>query len=91
MFNISVMQAHKVYLDLPTFSMRNKREQFSCIRDRALNKLQGCNENFFSMGGKEVLIKLVIQAILTYAMSCFAFPSSIIWDIKRACASFGGA
>ena len=49
-----------------------------------MKKLQGWKERFFFMGKKEVLLKSVIQSIPTYAMSCFAPPSSIIRDIEES-------
>ncbi|KAL5564302.1 hypothetical protein UlMin_027466 [Ulmus minor] len=77
-----------MYLGLPTFSMRNKRVQFGFIWDRVMKKLQGWKEKFFSQRGKEVLLKAVVQAIPTYAMSYFSIPDSIIRKIESACARF---
>ncbi|KAL5544504.1 hypothetical protein UlMin_008288 [Ulmus minor] len=82
------MDGHEMYLGLPTFSMRNKRFQFGYIRDKVVKKLQGWKEMFFSQGGKEILIKSVVQAIPTYIMSCFIIPYGIIREIESACARF---
>ncbi|KAL5548432.1 hypothetical protein UlMin_003663 [Ulmus minor] len=68
--------------------MRNKRIQFGYIRDRVIRKLQGWKEKKNSQGGKEVIIKSIVQAIPTYAMSCFILPDSIIKEIEAACARF---
>ncbi|KAL5538254.1 hypothetical protein UlMin_042243 [Ulmus minor] len=68
--------------------MKNKRVQFECNRDKVTRKLQGWKDKFFSLGGKEVLIKSVIQSILTYVMSCFTIPSTIIYEIESTCARF---
>ncbi|KAL5546570.1 hypothetical protein UlMin_006257 [Ulmus minor] len=88
MFGISQVAGHDLYLGLPIFSMRIKRIQFGYIRDMIVRKLQGWNERLFSQGGKEVLIKLIIQAIPTYSMSCFIIPDSIVKEIEATCARF---
>lgn len=85
---ISVEQGLQMYLGLPAFSLRQKRIQFGYIKDRVQKKLLGWNQRDFSAGGKEVLIKAVIQAIPTYAMQCFKSPESICEDINRMCAGF---
>ncbi|KAL5551110.1 hypothetical protein UlMin_001286 [Ulmus minor] len=88
LFGISLVDGHNLYLGLPTFSARNKRMQFGYIRDMVAKKLQGWKEKNFSQGGKEVLLKSIIQAIPSYAMSCFIIPDSIIREIEAACARF---
>ncbi|XP_075499773.1 uncharacterized protein LOC142538311 [Primulina tabacum] len=50
--------------------------------------IQGWGNKFFSAGGKETLIKSVLQAIPTYAMSYFRIPKSICEEIERECANF---
>ncbi|KAL5580419.1 hypothetical protein UlMin_012861 [Ulmus minor] len=87
-FGVNQVQSHELYLGLPTFSMKNKRIQFGYVRDRVIRKLQGWKERTFSQGGKEVLLKSVVQSIPTYTMSCFILPDSIIQDIEAACARF---
>lgn len=41
-----------------------------------------------SIRGKEVLIKVVVQAIPMYAMSCFLFPSSFCKELEVVIARF---
>ncbi|KAL5554253.1 hypothetical protein UlMin_041654 [Ulmus minor] len=87
-FGVNQVQSHTLYLGLPTFSMKNKRIQFGYIRDRVIRKLQGWKERTFSQGGKEVLLKSVVQSIPTYTTSCFILPDSLVKDIEAACARF---
>ncbi|KAL5563712.1 hypothetical protein UlMin_033459 [Ulmus minor] len=81
LFGVLQVAGHDLYLGLPTFSMRNKRLQFGSLRDRVVKKLQGWEERFYSQGGKEVLLKSIIQAIPTYTMSCFIIPDAILKEI----------
>ena len=50
---------------------RNRRASLNYINDRVWGKLQGWKEKLLSQAGNEVLLKVVVQAILTFAMSCF--------------------
>ncbi|XP_073133915.1 uncharacterized protein [Henckelia pumila] len=85
---IPVVQGHEIYLGLPTFSLRSKKVQFSYLVERILGRIRGWGSKFFSVGGKETLIKSVLQAIPTYAMSCFRIPKGICEEIEKACANF---
>ncbi|XP_073121252.1 uncharacterized protein [Henckelia pumila] len=88
LFTIPVVQGHSVYLALPKFSLLNKNMQFSYIKEKVLKRIRGWGQNLISVGGKEVLIKSVLQVIPTYAMSCFKMPISICEEIERGCAKF---
>lgn len=41
-----------------------------------------------SVGGREVLIKVVLQAIPMYAMACFLLPTSFCKDLEVVIARF---
>lgn len=51
-------------------------------------KLQGWKETILSQAGKEVLFKAVIQAIPTFAMSCFKLSVGLCKDIKAMIRKF---
>lgn len=85
---IPVVSGHELYLWLATFSLRRERVQFSFLQDCLFKRINSWTSKFFSSGGKEVLIKSVLQAIPTYAMSCFKIPFSICKDIEQLCAKF---
>ena len=47
------------------------------MKAKLATKLAGWKEKLLSKAGKEVLIKVVAQAIPTYTMSCFKIPDSL--------------
>ena len=52
------------------------------IKERLGRKLFGWKEKILSIGGREVLIKVVAQAIPTYTMSCFQLPKGLCDEIE---------
>lgn len=60
----------------------------SWIIARVHNKLEGWKGKLISKGGKEVLIKFVMQALAHYAMSIFKIPLSICKSIEKSIARF---
>ncbi|XP_038719942.1 uncharacterized protein LOC120012571 [Tripterygium wilfordii] len=76
------------YLGLPTLVTSNRRELLSFIKERIWGKLQGWNEKLLSQAGRAILIKAVIQAISTYAMSIFRFPKILCEEINRLSRNF---
>lgn len=86
--NIRVSRSHELYLGAPSFALKNKRAQFGYLKERMFKKVDSWNHRHFTKGGKEVLIKSVLQAIPTYAMACFRMPSTICKDLERICARF---
>ena len=52
------------------------------------NKLQGWKEQLLSQAGREVLLKAVVQAIPTFAMSCLKLPVGLCHDIEMLIRKF---
>lgn len=50
---------------------RNRYHIFETIKDKVWNRINNWKNIFLSQAGKEVLLKSVVQAIPTYAMSFF--------------------
>uniref|UniRef100_A0A803QD85 Reverse transcriptase zinc-binding domain-containing protein n=1 Tax=Cannabis sativa TaxID=3483 RepID=A0A803QD85_CANSA len=65
-----------------------KMKLFSGITNPIRKLLTSWKEQLFSIGGKEVLLKVVIQAIPTYAMSCFRLPVTLCCQIESRIARF---
>jgi len=85
---IPILQRTGTYLGLPSDWGRSRKEVFSWIIARVNAKLEGWKEQFISKGGKEILIKYVIQAIPQYAMMIFQLPISICSSIEKCIARF---
>uniref|UniRef100_A0A803NT49 Reverse transcriptase zinc-binding domain-containing protein n=1 Tax=Cannabis sativa TaxID=3483 RepID=A0A803NT49_CANSA len=85
---VTFIENHTKYLGLPAFVGRNKREAFGLIRNKVWDKLQGWKMGLFSQAGREVLIKLVIQTISVYVMSCFRLSKGLIHEIQALIARF---
>lgn len=87
-FRIPVLDRTGKYLGIPSDWGRSKRDMFAWILARVNRKLEGWKENLISKGGKEILIKGVVQAIPHYAMSIFKIPHSLCQSIEKKIASF---
>jgi hypothetical protein len=55
---------------------------FKYLKDNIWKRIQGWLEQCLSAGGKDVLIKAVIQAIPTFSMSCFRLPRGLCQHIN---------
>ena len=76
-FGAQIIKQHEKYLGLPSLVGKNKRLTFNAIKEKLGKVLAGWKEKLLFKAGKEVLIKVVAQAILTYTMSCFKLPDSL--------------
>ena len=61
---------------------RKKKVSLNYIKERVLSKLQGWKEKLLSQTGREILLKAVMQAIPTFAMSCFKLPRGLYDEIE---------
>lgn len=85
---VRISDAHERYLGLPMAVGRKKAEVFEYIRKRVWSKIRSWKGSFFSLAGKEIIIKAVIQAIPSYIMSCFKLPKGLIDEIHKMAANF---
>ena len=80
--------SYSKYLGLPSFIGRSKKQVFATLKERVGWKLAGWKGKLLSMGGKEILIKAVAQAIPTYTMSCFQLPQSLCENLESIMRNF---
>jgi hypothetical protein len=59
------------YLGLPALVGANRSDCFEHFIERIIQRNNAWKEKILSIGGKEILLKAVAQAILVYAMSVF--------------------
>ena len=85
---LSEIVQYDKYLGLPSFVGKSKRERFDYIKERVWRKLQGWEESLLSQAGREVLIKVVVQAIPTYTMCCFKLPLGLCNEIEKLIRGF---
>jgi hypothetical protein len=76
------------YLGLPSLVGIDRSDCFQHLIERICQRINGWNEKLLSIGGKEILLKAIAQAIPAYAMSVFNIPKSICKAICNAIAKF---
>ncbi|KAG5523350.1 hypothetical protein RHGRI_035240 [Rhododendron griersonianum] len=74
---VNLLKGDSKYLGLPSFWGRSKAEAYTFLVEKAMGKMQGWKNKLISLGGKETLIKSVVQGIPTYAMACFLLPKKL--------------
>ncbi|CAN0919033.1 LINE-1 reverse transcriptase homolog [Linum grandiflorum] len=76
------------YLGVPALVGRNRNHAFKFIQEKVWNRLQSWHSRKLSNGGKEVLIKAVIQALPAYSMNVFLLPDRLITELERMMNAF---
>ena len=75
------------YLGLLLVIGRSKRQVFNYI-ERVISRMGGWKEKFLNQARKEVMLKSVILALPTYAMSYCKLPKALCKDICREMTRF---
>ena len=88
LLQVSRTMDHGTYLGLPLLIGKNKKDVFSFIKDKALQRIQGWRKKMFSKAGKEVFLKTIVQSIPTYVMSVFLLPSLLCSELEKMMNSF---
>lgn len=78
----------KKYLGLPNVVGKEKKDSFLVLKDRMKKHIDSWSTWFLSEEGKEVFIKVILQAIPTYAMSCFLLPRVLCDEMESIVAQF---
>ena len=80
--NVMTESLNDKYLGLPALVGAERSDCFRHLVDRVRQRVNGWKEKLLSMGGKEVLIKSIAQAIPVYAMMVFKIPQNICKGIS---------
>lgn len=76
------------YLGFPTPEGRMHKGKFQCLQERICKRIMQWGENYLSSGGKEILIKAVLQAIPVYVMGMFKLPESVCEELTKLTRNF---
>jgi hypothetical protein len=76
------------YLGMPSDVGRSLNGAFKHLKDRIWTHVQAWLEQLLSAAGKEVLIKLVLQAIPIFSMLCFKLPKGLCDHINSLIRNF---
>ena len=76
------------YLGLPEQFGRNKKAIFMYVRDSVNGKVNGWQNRYLNMAGKEILIKSVALGMPVYSMNCFKLPVELCNEIDGILSRF---
>ncbi|KAL5767957.1 hypothetical protein ACOSP7_014537 [Xanthoceras sorbifolium] len=85
---VPLVGCHERYLGMLSFAGRNKQVLFQALVDRVWSKIKGWKNKLLAVGGKEILIKAVIQSIPAFSMNLFKLPLKLIRDLHRLASRF---
>jgi hypothetical protein len=86
--NILTESLNDKYLGLPAMVGIDKSECVRHLVDRVIARISGWKEKLLSLGGKEVLIEAIAQAIPVFAMMVFKITKNICKGISDAISQF---
>ena len=65
-----------------------RKASLNYIKERVWSKVQWWKEKLLSQADREILLKAVVQAIPTFAMSCFKLPVGLCHEIEALIRKF---
>jgi hypothetical protein len=76
------------YMGLPALVGADSSDCFEHFIERIIQRINGWKEKMLSIGGKEILLKDVAQAIPVYALSLFLIPKGVCKRMMDAISKF---
>ncbi|KAL0395359.1 UNVERIFIED_CONTAM: hypothetical protein Slati_4502100 [Sesamum latifolium] len=83
----SIVRKHDKYLGLPMVADHSKNDLFEGIKDRIWRKLHNWVAKKLSQA-RAILLKIVLQTIPIYAMSCFRIPDTFLNELESVMVAF---
>ena len=88
MFGAQILTNYEKYLGLPMVGGRSKVRTFKELQERVSKRVMARKEKNISKARREVLIKSVAQAILTYSMCIFKIPKALCDGVNSVLAKY---
>lgn len=79
---VTTIQCYDKYLGLPALVGKSRVQEFQNIIDRVQKRNKDWKTKFLSQTGKEILLKVVIQAIPTYSMGVFLLAKELCKELN---------
>jgi mannosylglycoprotein endo-beta-mannosidase len=88
LFNFNLGSLPFNYLGIPIFKGKPKSSVLQPIADRIKLKLSAWKASLLSIAGRVQLVRSVIQSMLTYSISIYSWPSSLLKDLEKCIRNF---
>lgn len=76
------------YLGVPIFKDKVKSIYLKVIADMIISKLNSLKDSSLSMAGRVLLVKFVIQNMLTHIITSYNWPITLLKEIGKASRNF---
>ncbi|XP_074342398.1 uncharacterized protein LOC141679917 [Apium graveolens] len=80
--------ANTTYLGIPSIIGRNKNVVLGYLKERMQKRMEGYDKKILSKGGKEILLKSVVQTVPSYAMGMFLLPKKLCSEMESLMCKF---
>ncbi|CAN1269326.1 LINE-1 retrotransposable element ORF2 protein [Linum perenne] len=88
LFEVNLSVSMGKYLGLPAEWGRSKSETFKFMMERLSARAAGWKSVLLSAGGKEVMVKAILQALPSYLFSVFLLPDTMLKKMDAIVARF---
>ncbi|KAL9659562.1 hypothetical protein QQ045_024369 [Rhodiola kirilowii] len=88
LLSIKLVACHEKYLGLPLLLKRKLGLNYTGIVDKFWSKTQGWSAKQLSIGGRDVLMKSVLESLPLYSMNCFMTPDYVLKKLQTVMHKF---